>query len=159
MAMNSIPSSRDASNGPDVKTKFLSLVLFAAAVPTAMFAADAKSSITAIRCLTAEPKTGLPCEFGIDLAASYDEARRLRCSFFVARGIGAGRRLIGEFWPGPGCSGAQFGPDLVTGEGFSARFPRNFGFLGGARKRLQLPASQQYSGACRLGGLSGVAGP
>jgi hypothetical protein len=36
--MNSIPSSRDASNGPDVKTKFLSLVLFAAAVPTAMFA-------------------------------------------------------------------------------------------------------------------------
>ena len=71
--MNSIPSRRDASNGPDVKTKFLSLVLFAAAVPTAMFAADAKSSITAIRCLTAEPKTGLPCEFGIDLAASYDD--------------------------------------------------------------------------------------
>jgi hypothetical protein len=57
-------------------------------------------------------------------------ARRLRCSFSAARTGRTGRRLIGEFWPGACCSGAQFGPNPVTGEGFLARFPRNLGFLG-----------------------------
>lgn len=47
-------------------------------------------------------------------------------------------------------------PILVTGEGFLARFPRNLGFLGGARKPLPRRPSQLYSGACRLGRLPGV---
>ena len=34
-------------------------------------------------------------------------ARRLRCPFSAARRGRTGRRLIGEFWPGAGCSGAQ----------------------------------------------------
>ncbi|MDA0834623.1 MAG: hypothetical protein O3A29_15220, partial [Planctomycetota bacterium] len=85
-------------------------------------------------------------------------ARWFRCPFSAACTGRTGRRLIGEFWPGAGCSGVQFGPNLVTSEGFLARLQGNSRFLGrgGARKPLQRRASQLYSGARRLGRLSGV---
>ncbi len=62
-------------------------------------------------------------------------ACRLCCPFSAARTGRTGRRLIGEFPFGTACSGVQFGPNLVTGEGFLARFPRNLDFLGGQENR------------------------
>jgi len=66
-------------------------------------------------------------------------ARRLRCSFFVARRGRTGCRQLGEFWSGTGCSGAQFGPNPLTSGAFPERFPRNLGIFGGGGDSRAIP--------------------
>jgi len=72
--------------------------------------------------------------------------RRLRVSVFAACKGRTGRRLIGEFWSGTACSGAQFGLDPLTNREFPDRFPRISEFLG--RGSLPLLAPSGYSNTC-----------